>query len=139
MNAMLILRLVEKRDGLFVFEPVTNALQAECYGRLEMTSKNTEWLAGIRVGDEAEFELRLCIRQGEVVSRNSIGGSSLDGAFVRDSVRVLSAAHALNGDMERSLWWFRHKVLPDLGDRTPETMVRNGEVQAVLDYLGTLL
>ncbi len=57
---------------------------------------------------------------------------------MRDIVRVLSAAYALNGDMDRSLFWFRNYPIPDFGHRTPMQLVEMGRSQAVIDYIESL-
>jgi uncharacterized protein (DUF2384 family) len=57
---------------------------------------------------------------------------------MRDVVRVLSAAHALNGDIDRTLFWFRNHPIPDFGHRTPMQLVEAGKVQAVIDYIESL-
>lgn len=57
---------------------------------------------------------------------------------MRDIVRVLSAAHALNGDVDQSVFWFRNYPIADFGHRTPMQLVEMGKAQAVIDYIESL-
>jgi hypothetical protein len=57
---------------------------------------------------------------------------------MRDVVRVLSAAHALSGDIDRTLFWFRNHPIADFGHLTPIELVEQGKVQAVIDYIESL-
>lgn len=57
---------------------------------------------------------------------------------MRDVVRVLSAAHALNGDMDRTLFWFRNHPIADFGHLTPMQLVEMGNAQTVIDYIESL-
>ena len=57
---------------------------------------------------------------------------------MRDVVRVLSAASALNGDMDRTLFWFRNHPIADFGHLTPMQLVERGNAQAVIDYIESL-
>lgn len=59
-------------------------------------------------------------------------------AAMRDVVRVLSAAHALSGDMDRALFWFRNHPIRDFGHRTAMSLVEEGKAQALMDYLESL-
>jgi hypothetical protein len=57
---------------------------------------------------------------------------------MRDMDRVLSAAHAFNGDIDRTLFWFRNHPIADFGHLTPIELVEQGKVQAVIDYVESL-
>lgn len=59
-------------------------------------------------------------------------------AAMRDVVRVLSAAYAFNGDMDRTLFWFRNHPIRELGHQTAMSLVEDDKVQAVMDYLRSL-
>lgn len=137
---MIRLRVAELTEQLVVLEPVACDMQpgASGTGSFRFPLINPEFAKGWAVGDIIEWELWRRSHGGEVRQRNCSGSSSFHDGFVRDSVRVLSAAQALNNDMERSLWWYRDFEVPALGNRTPESLVREGQVQAVLDYIGTL-
>lgn len=54
---------------------------------------------------------------------------------LRDVVRVLSAAHAMTGDVDRALFWFRNHPIADFGHRTPLQLVEEGKAQSVIDYI----
>lgn len=55
-----------------------------------------------------------------------------------DMVRVLSAAHSLNGDLDRALFWFRNQPIPDFGHLTAIQLVEQGKAQAVVDYIESI-
>lgn len=57
---------------------------------------------------------------------------------LRDVVRVLSAAHAMTGDVDRALFWFRNHPIADFGHRTALQLVEDGRVQSVIDYIDSL-
>ncbi len=57
---------------------------------------------------------------------------------MRDVVRVLSAAYALNPDVDHVLFWFRNHPIADFGHLTPMQLVEKGNVQAVIDYIESL-
>ena len=69
--------------------------------------------------------------------RTSTGSPKLQSAM-RDVVRVLSAAHALNVDIDRTLFWFRNHPIADFGHLTPMQLVEMGKVQALMDYIESL-
>jgi uncharacterized protein (DUF2384 family) len=56
----------------------------------------------------------------------------------KDVVRVMSAAHALSGDINRALFWFRNHPIADLGHRTAMQLVEDGKAQTVIDYIESL-
>lgn len=53
-------------------------------------------------------------------------------------VRVLSAAHALTGDVDRALFWFRNQPIPEFDHLTAMQLVEQGKVQAVVDYIESI-
>jgi hypothetical protein len=75
------------------------------------------------------------------VHRNTVSFSpsspKLQEAMV-DVVRVLSAAHALTGDIDRALFWFRNQPIADFDHFTPMQLVEQGKVQAVIDYIDSI-
>ncbi len=75
------------------------------------------------------------------VHRNTLGmtpaSPKLQDAMV-DVVRVLSAAYALTGDMDRAIFWFRNHPIADFNHYTPMQLVEQGKVQAVVDYVESL-
>lgn len=54
---------------------------------------------------------------------------------MRDILRVLSAAHELNGDIDQALFWVRNHPIAEFGHRTALQLVEMGKVQAVIDYI----
>ncbi len=75
------------------------------------------------------------------VHRNTVSlapnSPKLQDAMV-DVVRVLSAAHALTGDIDRALFWFRNQPIADFDHFTPMQLVERGQVQAVIDYIESI-
>lgn len=75
------------------------------------------------------------------VHRNTVSltpmSPKLQDAMV-DVVRVLSAAHALTGDIDRALFWFRNQPIADFDHFTPMQLVEQGKVQAVIDYIESI-
>jgi hypothetical protein len=57
---------------------------------------------------------------------------------ISDVVRVLSAAYALTGNVDRALFWFRNEPIPDFDHLTAMQLVERGKVQAVIDYLESI-
>jgi len=55
-----------------------------------------------------------------------------------DVVRVLSAAHALNGDIDRALFWFRNQPIAEFDHLTAMQLVEQGKVQAVIGYIESI-
>jgi hypothetical protein len=55
-----------------------------------------------------------------------------------DVIRVLSAAHALNGDIDSALFWFRNQPIAEFDHLTAMQLVQQGKVQAVIDYIESI-
>lgn len=55
-----------------------------------------------------------------------------------DVVRVLSAAHALTGDIDRALFWFRNQPIAEFDHLTAMQLVEQGKVQAVIGYIESI-
>lgn len=75
------------------------------------------------------------------VHRNTVATAptspKLQDAMV-DVVRVLSAVHALTGDIDRALFWFRNQPIPEFDHLTAMQLVGQGKVQAVIDYVESI-
>jgi hypothetical protein len=55
-----------------------------------------------------------------------------------ETLRVLVAAHALTGDLEMAITWFRTQTIAELGDFTPMGLVEMGKAQSVVDYIKSI-
>jgi hypothetical protein len=55
--------------------------------------------------------------------------------YLRDVLRVLTAAEDSNGDRIRAVYWFVNAPLSEFEYRTPEQLVQEGRTQAVIDYI----
>jgi len=66
--------------------------------------------------------------------------SAWEGAqcFIRGTLRVLHAASDLNGDIERTVFWFRNEPLVPFGQETAERLVAKGRVDDVIRYVMSL-
>lgn len=56
-------------------------------------------------------------------------------AFMRDALRVLSAAMGVAGDRARAIYWYRNTPIPEFRHRTAEQLVSRGKADAVVSYL----
>jgi len=57
---------------------------------------------------------------------------------IDDTMRVLVAAHALTGDLEKTIIWFRAQPIAELGDSTPMQLVEIGKAQSVVGYIESI-
>ena len=93
-----------------------------------------------KLADELEVPIQKLASLARV-HRNTVSLSpkspKLQDAMV-DVVRVLSAAHALTGDIDRALFWFRNQPIADFDHFTPMQLVEQGKVQAVIDYIDSI-
>lgn len=55
--------------------------------------------------------------------------------FMRDTLRVLSAAMNVSGDRDRAIYWYRNAPIPEFRHRTAEHLVSTGKTDAVVSYL----
>jgi hypothetical protein len=58
--------------------------------------------------------------------------------FLRDALRVLSAAYEVTHDRDRSIFWFRNSPIPEFGHQTAEQLVAGGKTEAVVSYLTSI-
>ena len=59
--------------------------------------------------------------------------------YLRDVVRVIAAAEdAAGGDRTRAIFWFMNEPLPEFDYLTPDSLVRPGKPQAVIDYIESI-
>lgn len=68
---------------------------------------------------------------------DSPGNARLQG-YLRESLRVLSAAIVVTGDHDRAAYWFRNVPIPEFRHRTAAELVSKGHTDAVLDYLASI-
>jgi uncharacterized protein (DUF2384 family) len=55
--------------------------------------------------------------------------------FMRDALRVLSAATDVSDDRARAIYWYRNTPIPEFEHRTAEQLVSAGKTDAVVSYL----
>ena len=58
--------------------------------------------------------------------------------FMRDALRVISAAMEVQPDRSRALYWFRNAPIPEFSHRTAEQLVSRGRVDAIISYLDSI-
>ena len=121
---------------------------------LQPTQTFVEFAEAIRLQtapliDPESFAVRMGLEMQELaalagVHRNTIRTHPQSRAlqeFLRDSIRVISAASNVSGggeDVERALYWFRNHPIADYSYRTAESLVAEHKTEAVLAYLDTL-
>lgn len=75
------------------------------------------------------------------VHRNTITGNPKSAQLqsgMRDIVKVLAAASTVNSDHEQALFWYLNHPIPDFGYQTPAELVRDGHLDAVLQYIASV-
>ena len=55
--------------------------------------------------------------------------------FMRDTLRVLSAAMEINPDQVQAMYWYKNTPIPEFQHRTGERLVSAGKTEAVISYL----
>lgn len=55
--------------------------------------------------------------------------------FMRDTLRVLSAAMDINSDQARAMYWYKNTPIPEFQHHTAEQLVSGGKVDTVIAYL----
>lgn len=58
--------------------------------------------------------------------------------FMRDTLRVLSAATAVAGAHERAIYWYRNTPIAEFRHQTAEQLVSAGQTDAVVNYLTSI-
>ena len=58
--------------------------------------------------------------------------------FMREALRVLSAAMEINPDRVRAIYWYRNAPIAEFGHRTAEQLVAQGKAEAVVSYLASI-
>jgi hypothetical protein len=65
------------------------------------------------------------------------GNARLQG-FMRNTLRVLSAASEVQGDRQGAIYWYRNTPIPDFGHRTAEQLVSEGKTDTIISYLTSI-
>jgi len=58
--------------------------------------------------------------------------------FMREALRVLSAAFDVVRDRQRAIYWYRNSPIPEFQHRTAEQLVAERKTDAVLSYLASI-
>jgi hypothetical protein len=58
--------------------------------------------------------------------------------YMRDALRVISAAMDVTGDRDRALYWYRNAPIREFGHQTAEQLVSARQTEAVLSYLNSI-
>lgn len=57
--------------------------------------------------------------------------------FMRDTLRVLSAASEINPDSNQAIYWYRNTPISEFNHQTAESLVAKHNVDAVINYLAS--
>ncbi len=57
---------------------------------------------------------------------------------LRDAVKAIKAAYALNGNIDKALIWYRNDPIETFGFKTAEELVSAGRIEDLLAYLASL-
>ena len=93
-----------------------------------------------RFSDVLSIDVQTLAAQAHV-HRNTISRAPASESvqkFLRESLRVIRAAHDLSGDVVRAIFWYRNEPLPPFGYKTAEQLVSEGRTEDVLRYVGSL-
>ena len=75
------------------------------------------------------------------VHRATVGaapGNAKLQTFMRDALRVVSAAMDIQPDRSRAIYWFRNTPIQEFSHCTAEHLVSHGRVEAVISYLESI-
>jgi len=74
------------------------------------------------------------------VHRNTLRNPSSERlqSKLRDMIKVITAAAAITGDIDKAIYWFRNEPIADYDQKTAAELVASGNVDAVLSYLRDL-
>ena len=92
-----------------------------------------------RFGEALSIDVQTLATQAHV-HRNTISRTPASESvqkFLRESLRVIRAAHDLSGDVSRAIFWYRNEPLPPFGYKTAEQLVSEGRTEDVLRYVGS--
>lgn len=89
------------------------------------------------------FASALALRQQDLAQLAHVHRSTVTDApanaklqgYMRDTLRVLSAAMQTTSESNRAIFWFRNVPIPEFGHQTAERLVATGHTDAVLSYL----
>jgi hypothetical protein len=89
------------------------------------------------------FAAALHLRQQELaqlahVHRTTVAeapGNAKLQAFMRDTLRVLSAAMGVSQQPDRAIYWYRNTPIPEFQHKTAEQIVSTGKADTVISYL----
>lgn len=93
-----------------------------------------------RFSDVLSIDVQTLAMQAHV-HRNTISRAPASESvqkFLREALRVMRAAHDLNGDVGRAIFWYRNDPLPPFGYKTAEQLVSEGRAEDVLRYVGSI-
>lgn len=100
----------------------------------------TAYLSPRRIADTLGWPLQ-GIAERAKVGRNTPTARPQNEAlqqFLRDVLRVLTAAQDITGDQLRAIYWFVNAPIADFDYRTADQLVREGKAQAVIDYIDSV-
>ncbi len=93
-----------------------------------------------RFSQAMHIDLQTLAEQAHV-HRNTISrapGSRGVQDFLREALRVITAATDLNGDLNKALFWYRNEPLSVFGYKTAERLVSEGRTDDLLRYVTSI-
>jgi hypothetical protein len=93
-----------------------------------------------RFSEAMHIDLQTLAEQAHV-HRNTISRAPTSRGvqdFLREALRVIKAATALNGDLNKALFWYRNEPLSVFGYKTAERLVSEGRTDDLLRYVTSL-
>ncbi|WP_458526460.1 DUF2384 domain-containing protein [Onishia taeanensis] len=72
------------------------------------------------------------------VTVNRAQGAEKLQTYLRDAVRVMGAAAAVNDNLQDAAFWFRNEPLSAFDFKTPEQLVSDGRADDLLGYVQSL-
>ena len=97
-------------------------------------------LSARRYGEALQIDLQTIAKLAHV-HRNTVARAPQSESvqkFLRDAVRVISAATDLSGDVRKALFWYRNEPLAVFGYETAENLVSAGRTDDLLRYVASL-
>lgn len=74
----------------------------------------------------------------DAVSKTARAQAPTTQARLRDMVEILNRVQGWAGSPPMALAWYRSQPLPAFGDQTAEQLVKQGQAEAVKQYLGAI-
>jgi hypothetical protein len=99
------------------------------------------YLSPHRIGNALGLQIQSVAERARV-SRNTPAARPQNESlqqYLREVLRVLAAAETMaDGDRNRAIFWFMNEPLQDFDYLTPDSLLRRGKAQVVIDYIESI-